>query len=250
MIEQYSSEYFDAFKGSSRASAEVVVPIVMSWVHPRSVIDMGCGLGMWLSVWKEAGCEVRGVDGEWVDRAQLAIPPETLITHDLSTPYKPDRRYDLSMSVEAAEHLPAEAAEPLVQALTAAAPVVLFSASAPDQPGTNHVNCQWPSYWASLFAEQGYLVIDTLRYMIWEDVRVDWWYRQNIMVYAARDQIGRWPELEAMQQRNGSPPLSLVHPELLRTWAQWGMYESRRYWALRARVDDEQADSSSRINGS
>jgi hypothetical protein len=247
--EEYTPEFFDAFTQSSRASAEVVVPIVKSWIDPDSIIDMGCGLGMWLSVWREAGCEVRGVDGDWVDRARLAIPADRFIMHDLSQPYTPDRRYDLAMSLEAAEHLPPEAAAPFVRALTEAAPVVLFSASAPDQPGTNHVNCQWPAYWAKLFAECGYVAIDTLRYIIWEDERVDWWYRQNIMIYVAGDLISRWPKLAAMY-REGGQPLRLVHPELMRIWLDWGLYESRRYWDLRAQMEDQESGRAAESAGS
>jgi methyltransferase family protein len=228
--------YFEAFKDSSLASARVVVPIVKSWIDPGSVIDMGCGLGTWLSVWQEEGCEVRGVDGDWVDRAQLSIPADRFTAHDLSEPYLPDRRYDLAMSLEMADQLAPAAAAPFVQALTEAAPVVLFSASAPDQPGTNHINCQWPAYWAKLFAERGYDVIDTLRYIVWEDERVDWWYRQNIMLYVARDLVGNWPKLEAMH-REGTQPLRLVHPELMKVWLDWGMDQSRQYWELRAQVE-------------
>lgn len=243
MNEQYTPEYFDSFKHSSRRSAEVVVPIVASWVNPHSVIDLGCGLGMWLSVWRETGAEIRGVDGEWVARDQLAIPADRFTTHDLSQPYNPDKRYDLAMSVEAAEHLPPESAASFVNSLTQAAPVVLFSASTPNQPGADHVNCQWPDYWAGLFADRGYLVIDTLRYMIWEDTRVDWWYRQNIMIYVDRDSLNTWPKLEAIYAE-GARPLRLVHPELMQTWLDWGMDQSRQYWDLRASLDEGLQDIS------
>jgi hypothetical protein len=236
--EQYTPEYFDFFKHSSRRSAEVVVPIVASWLNPRSVIDLGCGLGMWLSVWRETGCEIQGVDGDWVDRGQLAIPRNRLTTHDLSQSYTPDKQYDLAMSVEAAEHLPAETAPTFIESLTRASPVVLFSASIPNQSGADHVNCQWPAYWAELFAARGFALIDTLRYLIWEDERVDWWYRQNIMLYVARDQISRWPRLVEMY-RADAKPLRLVHPELMKTWVQWGMEQSRLYWELRV-MDDRQ----------
>jgi SAM-dependent methyltransferase len=237
MNEQYTPEYFDSFKHSSRRSAEVVVPIIAGWVNPRSVIDFGCGLGMWLSVWREAGAEIRGVDGEWVARDQLAIPEDRFTTHDLSQPYKPDGQYDLAMSVEAAEHLPPEAARSFVESLTQASSVVLFSASTPNQPGADHRNCQWPEYWADLFAERDFVVIDTLRYMIWEDLRVDWWYRQNIMIYVARDALKNWPKLQA-NYAEGSRPLRLVHPELMQTWLDWGMDQSRLYWELRASIDN------------
>src|SRR6185295_6931420 len=144
MNEKYTAEYFDSFKSSSRASAEVVVPIVHEWVKPKSVVDFGCGLGMWLSVWEEGGCEIRGVDGKWVDREQMAISADRFTPHDLSQPIVLDRQFDLAMSVEAAEHLMPECARGFVASLTRAAPVVLFSASIPHQPGEDHLNCQWP----------------------------------------------------------------------------------------------------------
>lgn len=237
MSEKYDLEYFDSFSGSSRTSAEVIVPIVSRWVNPRSVIDLGCGPGIWLSVWREAGCEIRGVDGDWIDPRRLAIPREAFITHDLSTTYVPDRTYDLAMSVEVAEHLPPDAARPLIGALTAAAPVVLFSAAIPHQPGRNHVNSQWPDYWAGLFAENGYVVIDALREMLWEDARVDWWYQQNIMLFADEAHLHRSPALQAIRRDRTRPPLRLVHPILFNTWVEWGIAESERYWELRAEID-------------
>ncbi len=231
MNDKYTAEYFDSFKSSSRASAEVVVPIVREWVGPKSVIDFGCGLGMWLSVWQEAGCDVRGVDGDWVDCEQLAISSDRFQAHDLSQPITLDRQFDLAMSVEAAEHLTAESAHGFVESLTRAAPVVLFSASIPHQPGEDHLNCQWPSYWADLFLARDYVVIDSLRYMIWADPRIDWWYRQNIMMYVARNRLNDYPKLAAMYRENAKP-LSLVHPELMQTWHDWGMDQSKRYWDL------------------
>jgi SAM-dependent methyltransferase len=233
-VSEYTRDFFEAHKESARASAEVVVPIVMDLIKPGSVIDLGCGLGTWLSVWREAGCDVTGVDGDWVDKARLAIPADRFIVHDLSSSYTLDGSYDLAMSLEAAEHLPSDAAARLVNALTKAAPVVLFSAAAPNQAGRNHINCQWPAYWAELFAQHDFVVIDSLRYLIWETERVDWWYRQNIMIYVARDLVARWPKLESMH-REGDQPLRLVHPGLLKSWIDWGMEQSSRYWDLRER---------------
>jgi SAM-dependent methyltransferase len=232
----YTPTYYDFLEDSSRASAAAVVPMVSAWVHPRSVIDLGCGLGMWLSVWRAEGCEVLGVDGSWVDRDRLAIPPDCFVSHDLSQPYHPSRRYDLAMSVEAAEHIPPEGAAPLVDALTAASDVVLFSASAPNQGGRGHVNCQWPQYWADLFAARDFVVIDALRSLIWEDARIAWWYRQNIMIYARRQELGRWPALETLSKASPPRPPRLIHPELFKNWVAWGNEQSRRYRALQAKA--------------
>jgi SAM-dependent methyltransferase len=243
MSDPYDSEYFESFKESSLGSARVIVPLVFKWVRPRSVIDFGCGQGDWLSVWKEAGCDVTGVDGDWVNREKLAIPPESFVTHDLTKPYDTSRLYDLAMSVEAAEHLPAEFASEFVHTLTRSAPVVLFSAAIPHQPGRNHINCQWPEYWAALFAERNFVTVDSIRYFVWDDSRVAWWYQQNIMMYAEKNQLERFAGLEEFIRGVGRPPHRLVHPSLFNTWVDWGIAESRRYWELRAATDENESDN-------
>jgi hypothetical protein len=169
----------------------------------------------------------------------MAIPENRFTPHDLTRPISLDTHFDLAMSVEAAEHLPPECAAGFVESLTNAAPVVLFSASIPHQPGEDHLNCQWPAYWADLFLARDYVVIDSLRYMIWDDARVDWWYRQNIMMYASRDRLNDFPVLAAMYRGN-TRPLSLVHPELMQTWYDWGMDQSRLYWDLQSRLESEE----------
>ena len=243
--EVYTQSYYGRFGDSSRRSAEVLVPRIMKLVAPTSVIDLGCGLGGWLAAFRSAGVrDIRGVDGDWVRPEQLAIPAEAFVRHDLATqPYVADRTFDLAMSIEAAEHLPAEVAPSFVQALTNLAPVVLFSAAVPGQSGEHHVNCQWPAYWSDLFTQFGYLVIDALRFEIWEDARVDWWYRQNIMLYVRSDQLSRRPELEALRRISPEKPLPLIHPEMFTELLRWGTKQKRKYWDLYLRREQENATS-------
>jgi hypothetical protein len=64
LTQPYDDAFFPEHQGRARMSAEVVVPMVMELVRPLSVTDLGCGLGTWLSVFREAGVEdVLGVDG-------------------------------------------------------------------------------------------------------------------------------------------------------------------------------------------
>ena len=53
-----------------------------------------------------------GVDGEYVNIKTLAIPEERFIPYDLKRPYCIDRAFDLVVSLEVAEHLTADCAEP------------------------------------------------------------------------------------------------------------------------------------------
>jgi len=102
-------------------------------------------------VFAEAGItDYLGVDGSYVPADMLLIPRDRFLAHDLTQPLQLPDRYDLAVSLEVAEHLPASCAEAFVESLTNLAPVVFFSAAVPFQGGTTHVNEQWPEYgWIS-----------------------------------------------------------------------------------------------------
>jgi SAM-dependent methyltransferase len=149
------------------------------------VLDVGCGVGGWVATWLGSGADAIGVDGDYVPRDQLCIPDDRFISHDLSTPLDLGRRFDLVTCLEVAEHLPPEAAATIVDSLCRHADVIVFSAAIPGQGGTGHINERWPSFWAELFATHGYRPHDLLRSRLWWDTRCEWWYRQNVLVFAA-----------------------------------------------------------------
>jgi SAM-dependent methyltransferase len=186
------SPYLPSFYAETRAgasrSAEAIVPLVLSCNRVHSVVDVGCGTGAWLASFRANGVrDVLGIDGDWVQAAQLCIPQEQFVRRDLTRPLAVERRFDLAMCLEVAEHLPATRAAGLVCDLTRLAPCVLFSAAVPGQGGTNHVNEQPLSYWSEHFARHGFAPSDLIRPLIWADERVEWWYRQNIVFFAAHE---------------------------------------------------------------
>jgi hypothetical protein len=200
----------------SLGSARVMVPLLATLVDIGSVVDLGCKHGEWLSIFREHGVtDMAGYDRS-KHAAQLIIPPEVFNVVDLTKPFTIGRTYDLAMCIEVAEHLVASAARPLVQALTTAAPVVLFSAAIPGQGGQNHVNEQPHDYWHALFAERGFHTLDCLRPAIWQDSRVAWWYRQNTFLYASRAAIDASPRLRAEFERKPAGDLHLLHDDVLR----------------------------------
>lgn len=204
-------DYADWLSGSLE-SARVIVPLVVAAVSPRSVVDVGCGIGSWLVAFQETGiADVRGVDGPWVDRAQLLFPRERFVAADLREPLELGRRFDLALCLEVAQILPLQAAAPLVRSLAAAADVVLFGAAIPGQGGTGHRNERWPSYWADLFEAEGYVASDPFRRRIWEEPDVKWWFAQNLVCFARPEAVTQLPELG----RATGVPLSLVHPGCL-----------------------------------
>jgi SAM-dependent methyltransferase len=205
----YTGAWFEGLAEQAAGSAAVVVPLLCSLFEPDSVIDVGCGTGGWLAEFGRQGvAEIHGIDGPWVDPAQLSIDPICFEPVDLSKPPRAARRFDLVTSFEVAEHLPERAAAPFVKYLTELGDVVAFSAAIPAQGGTDHLNEQWPDYWRALFAERGYLAFDVVRPRIWLSGEVEFWYRQNLIVYMSEERAAGFPAEPT------ETVLPLVHPEL------------------------------------
>jgi SAM-dependent methyltransferase len=180
----YSSTFFAVQQDGSIQSAEILVPLVLSRFQVSSVVDVGCGVGGWLNVFSRHGItDYLGIDGAYVPLDMLKIPADKFRAEDLVQLLDIGRAFDLACCMEVAEHLPESCAEQLVTALVTAAPVILFSAAIPRQGGTAHVNEQWPSYWAEKFGRRGYVAVDCIRPAMYGNPRVDWWYRQNALIF-------------------------------------------------------------------
>lgn len=134
-----NTEYIDNPFGNRNGavtSAGEIVPIIMDLINPKSVVDVGCGTGEFLSVFKAHNVnKIVGIDGSWIDTKDLCIPEESFLNKDLEQPVQLNEKFDMAMSVEVAEHLNHESSRTFVKTLTGLAPVVMFSAAVPYQGG-------------------------------------------------------------------------------------------------------------------
>lgn len=211
----YTERFFDKRQGLALRSARGLVPVVVDLLRPKSVVDVGCARGEWLSVYRELGVQdVTGVDGDYVDLEQLLIDRQSFHAQDLAEGVHLGRTFDLAMSLEVAEHLPAEAADRFVASLVKLAPIVLFSAAIPFQGGSGHLNEQWQSDWAVRFARHDYHAIDAIRPRIWKDSSIRMSYRQNTLLYVHRDTLDTRSDLRALADRTRPELLDVVLPDL------------------------------------
>ena len=182
----YSTKFYAGQVDGSAHSAAVVVPLVLSLLPVKSVVDVGCGVGPWAAEFLANGVrEVWGIDGDYVNRSQLRIPPDRFVARDLTKPLQFNRTFDLAICLEVAEHLPESRAGSFVSDLTSLSPCVLFSAAIPGQGGTHHINLQYLPYWIDLFQRRGYKGIDPIRPRILGDPSVEWFYQQNTVMFVA-----------------------------------------------------------------
>jgi SAM-dependent methyltransferase len=203
----YSSQFFAGQVDGSARSAAVVAPLLLSLLPIKSVIDVGCGVGPWAAEFMANGvADVWGVDGDYVDRSQLRIPPDRFLARDLTKSLQLGRTFELAVCLEVAEHLPESRAGGLVADLTSMAPCVLFSAAVPGPTGTNHINSQYLPYWVNLFEAQGYEAIDPIRPRIWGNDSVEWFYQQDTVMFVA-------PK-HPLLAKDFPKPQTIIHQEL------------------------------------
>ncbi|MGA0173800.1 MAG: class I SAM-dependent methyltransferase [Phycisphaerales bacterium] len=227
----YDRAFFEHHSATVEQSATSVLGRLFEVYRPESILDVGCGRGIWLAAAARLGVRrLHGCDGRWAADAGLASEAIGFSAIDLDRE-SPEGlgTFDLALCLEVAEHLAPERADPLVTALCAAAPVVLFSAAIPGQGGTGHRHERWPSYWIERFAERGYRCIDALRPHLWYDESVAPYYRQNLLLFVARERAdGDLAPLRALERAIPD----LVHPV---------------YFARKARLHDRAQEPSLRF---
>jgi SAM-dependent methyltransferase len=204
----YNTSFYKNRHQQTVYSAKKIISLIEPTIPEiHSAVDIGCGVGTWLSVLKEKGVDrIQGIDGSWVDKTYLQIPKECFLEHDLSQKIELSEKFDLAISLEVAEHLPSSSASDFVDSLTKLSDFVLFSAAIPFQGGVGHINEQWPSYWIALFEKRGYTAVDLIRRRIWDDRHILMWYKQNILLFVHTD---RKSELKLDSQIEDFVPLEV-----------------------------------------
>lgn len=187
-----------------------VVPEILNLINPKSVVDVGCGTGTWLKVFQDLGIkDILGIDGDYVDLSLLKIEKIFLSTFDLEKKMSLNRKFDLALSLEVAEHLSFESSDIFVKTLCDLSDTIIFSAAIPNQGGQNHINEQEPKYWIEKFEKEGFMLFDVLRPIFWDNPNVDSWYRQNMFLFTKN--VNLKVKLSSSKSFGGK---YLVHPVL------------------------------------
>lgn len=163
-----------------------------------SALDVGCGDGKLLAAMARVspGLATCGVDDSPVALARAGargVRTRALDVAGSSAAAVAEfgrglGSFDLALSLETVEHLPAWHADKLLRLLTSRAPLVVFSGAQPLQGGVLHVNEQPPEHWIARFAALGYALApqnDAFRRDV-AALDLPRWYAENVNAFARR----------------------------------------------------------------
>ncbi|MEO7385977.1 MAG: methyltransferase domain-containing protein [Gammaproteobacteria bacterium] len=218
LADLYTDEFYGHHVAGSTRSAGHFLRHLFTYFKPASMVDFGAGVGAWLATARKLGvADLLAVDGDWARSPKKVDPAVPYFHTDLETPIRLERRFDLAMSVEVAEHLQESRAAGFIEDLTLASDIVLFGAAMKDQGGVNHINEQDQYYWINLFADLQYEYVDFFRAPFWRNTEVEPWYIQNTFLFVSSGH----PALETIPS---FPLVEVHHPRLLLTPAQLVKY--------------------------
>jgi SAM-dependent methyltransferase len=190
----YDDGFFDYIETGARRSARHIIEFIRGHLSVSSVLDIGCGRGVWVDEWRQAGVATAvGVDGIYVDTNRLAVPREHFAAFDVSRSFRLDRRFDLVQTLEVAEHIPPSRADTFVDNLIAHGDVIMFSAAVPGQGGEFHINEQPYGYWRDRFAARDFVLFDFIRPHIAGIRAIEPWYRYNTFLFVSNEAVDKIP---------------------------------------------------------
>lgn len=158
----YGEAYFRYYSGRPYARDGYWLPFfggiadhIVQKIGPKDMLDAGCALGLLVEA-----CRDRGVNAQGIDLSTYAIEhvyePIRPFCRQGSIAQEFPARYDLIVSIEVLEHLPARDGEAAIANFCRHTDDVLFSSTPGHFHEPSHVNVQPAEYWAELFALHGF----------------------------------------------------------------------------------------------
>lgn len=184
----YHAEYYKFLDKTTSRSAPAIADSIIESFYPDSVLDVGCGTGALLHELRKR--DVAGTGLEYSGEAIKYCRERDLdvVKFDLESGTNPfrERKFNVVISMEVAEHLPEEVADKFVDLICEYGDQIVFTAATPGQGGKDHVNEQPHQYWIDKFHSRGFQFLEKQSEewrQKWKNEDVASWFSQNLMLF-------------------------------------------------------------------
>jgi SAM-dependent methyltransferase len=191
-LEVYDDDFYRGNQDEGLKLAEWFVPLLRDTFQFQSLLDVGCGTGHYLLACQKSGvADVFGIEGSPHAFKHLLVANSLVVKHDLRQPYTFNRRWDVVLSIEVAEHIDDVDTGNYVKILCDGGDIVIITAAPLGQGGTRHINEHSREWWTEKFAVAGYgydkesteKLIQGSRKAKAANKHVTSWFEPNIMVF-------------------------------------------------------------------
>jgi len=181
----YDQDFYAEMAPAKAASARAFAQVVAANMSFQSLFDIGCGSGVFLAEFHRLGKDVAGCEASR-DAVTLASKDFPVFVADATRPIPIDRRHDLVLCIEVAEHIGHRHSRQLVENCAHLGAQVLFTAAPPGQKGIGHINLHAREFWQELFRREGFVLdapgTERIREQLRQQQVLAWLYN-NLMIF-------------------------------------------------------------------
>jgi len=196
--EPLDKEYYLRLTEEEGPFSKTLGEAVLNFINPTSVVDVGCGTGLYLKPFIErGGIYVKGMEINPIAVENSVISKDLIIKKDICNlgifAFKGDTGgvgYDVAICLEVFEHINEVHIPKALLNLCGLSDLIIFSSAQPGQGGNGHVFLKPKSFWEEKFSELGYFKDYDLEIDIWNYVkkrRHMGWFRQNFQVFRYKE---------------------------------------------------------------
>jgi len=187
----YNKKFYDDILAVDKEtkSSEKLAKAIKLYLKPKSVIDVGCGIGIYLKPLDLSGISCFGIEGSSIARKYSVFNKNRIIVADVTRKLNINKKYDLALCIEVAEHIPKKTSSILIGNLTSLSNIILFTSAPPGQGGTDHINEQKPQFWINLFNKKNFVFdkekTEQIKNFLIQKKCI-WWIPANMMIFKKR----------------------------------------------------------------
>jgi glycosyltransferase involved in cell wall biosynthesis/SAM-dependent methyltransferase len=172
---------YNYIEAEERPCAARIAEWIKKNLDPKSLLDIGCGPGMYVDELIKAGVPAFGIDIDDRVEGKDYLAKESI--------FDTKRTADTVICFEVLEHIDPTYADQEVEALyNAIEPggTLVFTAAQPGQGGVGHINCRKKDYWLKKFIDKGLiynleLTEDLINFEL-QGIHMGW-FVNNVMVF-------------------------------------------------------------------
>lgn len=152
----YPTEYFSRGHPTHEdfiALSDIIVKKASSYKDIDTILDFGCSRGLMVKTLNELGYDCYGIDATQHKNMIPEYLDKIFNSTDFRDEFDLNRKFDLIICMEVAEHIECPFSSVLVKNITKHSDLIYFSACPPDtnKPHIHHPNEQPMEFWVNLF---------------------------------------------------------------------------------------------------